>query len=177
MTRPGHHQRTIALQTADVVRISGVPTSTLNHWVASGLCKPSVLGPAGHRVSRYWHPRDLVIVQVIRSLRSIGCSLKNVRKIQHLLEEHWDSDLGTSVLLYDGMDVLIVDDAPARIVSAVKEPGQGIFQLELTVATLPLGKWVTRAVDQATEIDITLERARRRARQRVRAPRQVLAVS
>jgi len=154
-------QRALALHTAAVSDASGVPISTLNHWVAQGLCKPSVLGPAGNRITRYWHPRDLVIVQAVRALRLAGCSLRNVRKVQHLLEEQWDTNLADSVLLYDGRDVLIVRDASDRIVSAVREPGQGIFELALSVTTLPIGAWIERAIARSAEVDVAAEAARR----------------
>jgi len=89
MVKVVREEKVLALQSAAVSAMSGVPLSTLNHWVAQGLCRPSVLGPAGNRVTRYWHPRDLVVVQSIRALRLSGCSFQTVRKVQHLLEKHW----------------------------------------------------------------------------------------
>ena len=166
MSRPDSSEPARAIDTGTVVRMVGVPVSTLNHWVAKGLCRPSVLGPAGHRVARLWHPRDVVVVRAIKALRQAGCSLQAISKVQGLLIRHWGQDLDSSVLYFNGTDVQIVDDAEQRVISLMREPGQGVFNASIQALTLPLGAWVAEANHWADEniIDISRERRKRRAR-------------
>jgi len=160
-----------ALDTGAVSKLSGVPISTLNYWVSLRLCRPSLLGPAGHRLARYWSAQDLLTVRVVRALRASGCSLQKVRRAKQLVEAGWAAGFESTSLIYDGEDVLIVTDPHDRVISAIKEPGQGMFESMLTVVNLPLGMWAQAAKDAAAKspIDLAAVRAHRRLVDRSRS--------
>jgi DNA-binding transcriptional MerR regulator len=151
-----------ALDTREVSDLTGVPISTLNGWVKAKLCRPSVLGPAGHRVSRYWHPRDVVVVRTIRALRNAGCEMSLIKRVGRLVEDEWSRPGDARALMYDGNDIYFIDEVDERLVSGGRNPGQALFPLSIHIAALPLDIWIDRVKDVGKEIDLTEERKRRR---------------
>jgi len=172
------HDQVPALDTRAVSSLSGVPLSTLNYWVAKGLCSPTVLGSAGHRYERYWAPKDLLAVQVIKSLRGAGCSMQKVRLVGRLLEKHWEIGLTGKTLLYDGRDVMIVDEDRDAILSAIKEPGQAVFKSTVMFVRVPLGVWARTAIREAQRhlVDPKAILAARRQVARKRSARRPLSL-
>jgi DNA-binding transcriptional MerR regulator len=130
------------LATPAVAALAHVPPSTLHHWVATGLCGPSLVAAGGKRATAYWSIRDVVAVRAIASLRRVGCPLQTVRQVAAELERHWDSDLADAVLYWDGRDVVSVDQA-GDVVSLMRERGQAVIrEAMIHVATFPLHAWI-----------------------------------
>lgn len=123
-------------------RIAGVPESTLNGWIITGLIEPSIAdsvrpGPGNHR---RFDVRDLTAICVVAKLRSRGVHLRALRRIQSELRAH-DKDFASArlVLVENGengfVDVAILRSEAARknlVVSVFDSPGQTILaELEL----------------------------------------------
>lgn len=150
-----------ALTTQQVVKLAGVATSTLNYWVHSGLCQPSLVGPGGKRATRYWSTRDVVAVRAIRALREVGCSLQKLREVRAVLDSV-SEDLSGVVLAYTGRDVLLIQSDGVQ--SVLRQVGQVAFEEATFFMTLPLRTWLREAESSAQLIDLESIRARRRLR-------------
>lgn len=157
----GDENCVLALDTPTLLACAKIPATTLNYWVKRGFCTPDIDAGRGKRATRYWTVRDLVVIRAIKSLRSAGCSLQNVSKVEEQLTSRWDTDLSTSVLYYDGYDVMISDEMTAA--SVLREAGQGIFTETLTVLTVPLRPWITEGERLAKLVNIDEVRDRRNA--------------
>ncbi|SDY71355.1 MerR family transcriptional regulator [Herbiconiux ginsengi] len=154
---------TAALETAAVLACSGVPASTLNYWVSKGLCEPSVMPGRGQRSPRYWSARDLVTVRAIKALREAGCPLQIVSRVKALLLTEWDTEIASSVLFYDGNDVVLIDFDRQAVLSVVRETGQGIFVEAMQMMTFPIRRWLDEADALLKPIDLDDVRSRERA--------------
>jgi DNA-binding transcriptional MerR regulator len=149
--------------TPAVCAITGVPLTTLNAWAGGiePLVTASLLGSAGKRSPRFWSARDLVVVQSIRALRDAGCPLQQIREASRRVHEWFDSDLGSTVLYWDGTDVMAMDSW-GDIYSLIRHPGQQV----LHVVVLPLSEWREAAISSPAycDVDVASIDARRQAR-------------
>jgi DNA-binding transcriptional MerR regulator len=117
-----------AFSTPLVSRLTGIPIATLNHWVATGLIKPSIRGRAGKRATQYWNVTDLIQVKAIRALRNAGCPLQQIKKVRKLLDK-CEGDFANRRLIWTGYDVLIVSNVGGAM-SALRRPGQGVLHAD-----------------------------------------------
>ena len=109
----------------------------------------------------YWTTvQDLVVIKAIKALREAGCSLQTVAELQGTLAEKWNAGLSSSVLLYNGKDVMVVDDG--TVISLIQEKGQTLFTETLTIITLPLNAWIDEGTRNSALVDIRLIRATRK---------------
>ena len=153
--------REAGIPTPTVAKIARVARSTLNHWASIGLCEPTLVTSSGHRATRYWSVRDVVIVRTIKKLRDSGCSMPRLKAAVNLLRDHWDLDLADAVLVWDGKDLLSIDDR-GTVVSLLAERGQSVVGISvMQLVTLPLSVWLEEAMEIAEPVDITTIRARR----------------
>lgn len=156
-----HSALKLGLPTPQVASLCHVPISTLNHWVATGLCTPTLVTSSGKRATRFWSVRDVVIARAIKSLRDAGCSLQNVRSVAALLETNWDRNLANSVLFWDGADVLSIDEA-GDVMSLLHQTGQAVIRESVMhLLTFPLGAWIGEASAVAHLVPVETIRARR----------------
>lgn len=95
-----------------------------------------------------------MVVRAIKALREVGCPLQKIVKAKSLLEVDWDSDLASSILLYDGNGVYQLDDAQEVIVRIGRENGQAVFHETMLFLTFPLRSWMDDANSRAVEIDV-----------------------
>jgi len=128
------------LETPAVCRLAGLPSSTLDYWVRSGLVTPSVRGSSGRRVTRRWTIADVVSVRALKELRRAGCPVRLLRKARERLDSEWQPTLRNQLLYWDGRDLLGLGPWD-EVVSLVRNPGQGILRL----IALPLDTWVAEA--------------------------------
>jgi DNA-binding transcriptional MerR regulator len=156
----------IGLTTQQVSRLADTPVSTLDHWIRTGLVRPSIRPPQGRRVARYWSVQDLVTVRTIRTLRQAGCTLAGVRQVKRVIEAQWSDDLSSVHVYWDGADVRAVDEW-AQLVSLLEQPGQQVLHL----VAIPVETWANEAARAANPIDQSVLRTRRRKRAR-RSPVQ-----
>jgi len=157
VTKPRHSK---VLTTREVAKLSGIPITTINTWVSRKLCRPSVMGSAGSRVERYWHPRDVVVLKTIRTLRKAGCSMTLLRRVDKLVRDQWDNGQSDASLIFDGHDILFVD-TEKRLISAGKEPGQALFEMPELTMRAPIGSWIETVRPLGNEVDLVAERTRR----------------
>lgn len=163
------------LTTKEVVRLCGVPSSTLDSWVSKGLCRPSLVPPSGKRAERYWSVRDVVAVRALRALRKAGCSLAILHRAMLLIEREWRSHLGDTVLVWDGRDLITLTPA-GDVVSLVTRAGQSMLQgTVLQSVACPIGTWERQLADSLVDrppmpfADIRARHARRAAQRAVDA--------
>ncbi len=135
--------------TPTVCSITGVPPSTINYWVATGVVIPSLRGRAGRRATQWWTLADLIAVRTVKALREAGCPLQTLRRAQAVIEEAWTDSLGESVLLWNGTDVLRIGEI-GQLQSVVRHPGQGVLHL----MAVPIGRWQRDLAGQAVVIDV-----------------------
>lgn len=142
-----------------VCSITGVPPSTLNYWVATGVVSPSLRGRAGRRATHWWTLRDLIAVRTVKALRDAGCPLQTLRRAQAVIEEAGLEGLGDAVLHWDGLDLLRIGEF-GDVESVIEHPGQGVLHL----VAIPIGRWEAELADLAVEVDAARLRSRDEAR-------------
>lgn len=129
--------------------ITGVPPSTLNYWANTRVVVPSLRGPAGKRATLWWSLSDLIAVRAVKALRDAGCPLQTLRRVQGVIDATWKEKLGSSVLHWDGVDLIRVGQF-GDVASLIKHPGQGV----LHVVALPIGRWQADLEAHAEAVDI-----------------------
>lgn len=151
--------------TPAVLRLTGVPASTLDYWVAKELVAPSLHPSTGRRATRWWSLEDVIVIRTIKALREAGCPMQTLRRARAVLEAAGLESTTPAVLVWDGHDLLSFDRwGEAR--SEFRHPGQGVFH----VVAIPLPEWRSEAERAiATEMDLgrrkelAAARAQRRA--------------
>src|SRR4051794_36308139 len=96
----------VGLGSREVCDLLGLPSSTLNYWVQTGLVRPSIRGPEGRRVEQYWSVEDIVVVRAVQRLRGHGASLQAVRKASRELQR-WGSAMNNARLFWDGRQIYV----------------------------------------------------------------------
>lgn len=143
----------------------GIASSTLDHWIAKGLCQPTLLKQRGHRYQRYWTLRDVAVVRTIKQLRASGLSLQKVALVRTQLEQRWDVGLSEMVVLWDGHEVLAVDGMRG-VMTVLDEAGQLAFEEVLQVVSVPFARWLDEADGWAQDVDVRDIQDKRTARLR-----------
>lgn len=146
------------VETSVICRLAGVPKSTLDYWVRSGLVAPSVRKNPGRRVSRLWTIEDAVLARSIKVLRDAGCPVRVLKKAQAFLKAEWKPLLGTSHLFWDGSDLFRIGNWEA-VESIVRNPGQQAFRM----VTLPVDAWATELLAEVTPMPKRVTTRQRKA--------------
>jgi len=152
-------RKVLAVDTPTLLRLTNIAPTTLNYWVSRGFCAPSIDTGTGRRATRFWTVHDVLVIRAVKRLRDLGCSLQNLSKVQRLLASLTQKTLGTSVLIYDGHDLFLVDEGHA--VSLLRTRGQALFLETLITVSIPMGPWLREAKRAAEPIDPILIRNRR----------------
>jgi DNA-binding transcriptional MerR regulator len=115
----------IGFTARQVVKLTGVPYSTLNLWAKNGLVQPSVAPGKGTGTERIYNFSDLIALKVAFALRKSGVMTSSLKKVIEFLRksEHMDKPLSEARLVVNGRDVAIV--RKGELVSALSRPGQG----------------------------------------------------
>lgn len=124
---PGE-QSTPYLETPEVVRLCGLPYSTLDYWVRTGLVAPSVRGGSGRRRTRQWSVLDVVCVRALKELRDAGASVRVLKRAQILLRDGWTASLRDRMLYWDGGDLIRLDEWE-NLVSLFVAPGKSVLHV------------------------------------------------
>ena len=134
----------IGFTVRQVLKLTGVPYSTLNLWAKNGLVQPSVVPATGIGSERVYSFSDLIALKVAFELRKSGVTTASIKKVVEFLRqsEHVDKPLSEARLIVTGRDVLFV--GKGELVSALSKPGQGYLRF---VVDLPqvLGELVNVA--------------------------------
>lgn len=116
------------LETPEVIRVCGLPYSTLDYWVRTGLVSPSVRASSGRRRARQWSVLDVICVRALKELRDSGAPVRVMREAREALRQEWTTSLRDRMLYWDGGDIVRVDEW-SNLVSVVNNPGQGVFRI------------------------------------------------
>ena len=118
----------IGFTARQVVKLTGVPYSTLNLWAKNGLVQPSVAPGTGTGSERVYSFSDLVALKVAFELRRSGVTTSSLKKVVDFLRqsEHMEKPLSEARLVVSGRDVAIVREG--ELVSVLSKPGQGYLR-------------------------------------------------
>ena len=124
----------IGFTARQVLKLTGVPYSTLNLWAKSGLVQPSVSAGKGTGTERVYSFSDLVALKVAFKLRKQGVKTSSLKKIVEFLRnsENIDKPLSEAHLVVNGRDVALVREG--EFVSALSKPGQGYLRFVVDLA-------------------------------------------
>lgn len=127
-----------------VIRLTGVPYSTLNLWAKNRFIEPSVSPGTGTGSERVYSFNDLVVLKIAFELRTSGVKTSSLKKVIDFLRrnEHLGKPLSDARLVITGRDVDIVREG--ELVSLLSKPGQGYLSFVVDVGQL-LGELVNIA--------------------------------
>ena len=118
----------IGFTARQVVKLTGVPYSTLNLWAKNGLVRPSVASGSGTGTERIYNFSDLVALKVAFGLRKAGVTTSSLKKVVDFLrhEANMDKPLSEARLIVSGRDVAMVREG--ELVSVLSRPGQSYLK-------------------------------------------------
>lgn len=118
----------IGFTARQVVKLTGVPYSTLNLWAKNGLVQPSVASGSGTGTERIYNFSDLVALKVAFGLRKSGVSTSALKKVVDFLrhDENMNKPLAEARLIVSGRDVAMV--RKGELVSVLSRPGQSYLK-------------------------------------------------
>lgn len=134
----------IGFTARQVVKLTGVPYSTLNLWAKNGLVEPSVSEAKGTGTERVYSFSDLVALKVAFELRKSGVTTSSLKKVIEFLRQqsHMQKPLSEARLVVTGRDVAIVEKG--ELVSALSRPGQAYLSFVVDLPQM-LGELVNVA--------------------------------
>jgi DNA-binding transcriptional MerR regulator len=103
------------LSTSSVSRLTGATVRMVDHWVRTGLLRPSGHDGSGKGSRRRFTFQDIVVLQAILSLREGHCPLQKIRTAIRYLKAHYPDEpasraLSKLMLLTDGKKVYLLTD-------------------------------------------------------------------
>lgn len=115
----------IGFTVRQVVKVTGIPYSTLNLWARNGLVQPSVDAGTGTGSERVYSFNDLVSLKVAFELRRSGIATPSIKKVVQFLRQHeqMNKPLSEARLVVSGRDVAMV--RKGELTSVLSRPGQG----------------------------------------------------
>jgi len=134
----------IGFTARQVVKLTGVPYSTLNLWAKNGLVQPSVAPATGTGSERVYSFSDLIALKVAFELRKSGVTTPSLKKVVNFLRqtEHMGKPLSEARLVVSGRDVAMVREG--ELVSVLSRPGQGYLSFVVDLPQM-LGKLISAA--------------------------------
>jgi DNA-binding transcriptional MerR regulator len=134
----------IGFTARQVVKLTGVPYSTLNLWAKNGLVQPSVASATGTGSERVYSFSDLIALKVAFELRKSGVTTSSLKKVVNFLRktEHMNKPLSEARLVVSGRDVAMVREG--ELVSVLSRPGQGYLSFVVDLPQM-LGKLISAA--------------------------------
>lgn len=109
----------------EVIRLTGVPYSTLNLWAKKGIVVPSISDGSGSGNERIYGFGDLVALKVAFELRKAGVTTRSLQKVVDFVRksEEEPRSLAHARLVVSGNDVLEVQ-SEQQLISVLRNPGQ-----------------------------------------------------
>jgi len=103
------------LSTSSVSRLTGATVRMIDHWVRTGLLRPSGREGSGKGSRRRYTFQDIIVLQAILSLREGHCPLQKIRTAIRYLKAHYPDEptfraLAKLMLLTDGKKVYLLTD-------------------------------------------------------------------
>ena len=139
----------IGFTARQVVKLTGVPYSTVNLWAKNGLVQPSVAQGKGTGTERVYNFSDLIALKVAFALRKSGVTTSSLKRVLDFLRrtEHMDKPLAEARLVVTGRDVALV--RKGELVSALSKPGQGYLSFVVDLPDM-IGELVNLADETRT---------------------------
>jgi DNA-binding transcriptional MerR regulator len=112
-----------------VMRLTGVPYSTLNLWAKNGLLQPSIATGTGSGSERVYSFSDLIALKVAFELRKAGVTTRSLRAVIKFVRdtEGIENPLAEARLVVSGRDVILVKNHE-ELVSVLSKPGQNCLR-------------------------------------------------
>lgn len=134
----------IGFTARQVVKLTGVPYSTLNLWAKNGLVQPSVLAAKGTGSERIYSFSDLIALKVAFELRKSGVRTSSLQNVVEYLRQraHMEKPLSEARLVVTGHDVAVVEKG--ELVSVLSKPGQAYLSFVVDLPQI-LGELVSVA--------------------------------
>lgn len=115
-----------------VMRLTGVPYSTLNLWAKNGLIGPSIQAGSGSGNERVYSLTDLFALKIAFALRKEGVSTRSLKNVILFLRERegMEQGLREARLIVRGRDVIAVMN-DKELTSVLSNPGQSYLSFVL----------------------------------------------
>jgi DNA-binding transcriptional MerR regulator len=140
-------------RTRDVIKLTGIPHSTLHLWVSKGLLTPAISeggspkrrdGKDGQRIYSFY---NLVELKAIIALREAGVSFQKLMEVKRLDLNTW------SYLVSDGSDVFALD--VEGLTSLLSEPGQGVLLSIIDLRRIRQGLESEKQTERQLELNVS----------------------
>ena len=137
--------------TSEVVRLTGVKFTRLNHYDKTGFIQPSIkkASGAGRGKERLYSFSDVVQLRVVKKLSDNGIPLQKLRKIKEFLESlNLEEPFAEAYLVTDGQDVFL--RTGEELISTLKDPGQMAFSITI----LDLKQTISELKEEAAKVAV-----------------------
>lgn len=112
-------------------KATNVAYAQINYWAKTGFLVPSVSKARGSSTCRVYDFRDLVALRVAGQLREAGVALQGLRKVvEYLQKRGYERPLADAYLVV-GQNGDVMEQSGAKLVSALKSPGQAYLVFAL----------------------------------------------
>ncbi len=115
----------------EVCNITGISYRQLDHWTTTNLIKASIRSIKGSGFHRIYSFNDIILVKLVKKLRSAGISLQKIRialkNVNKILGKN--SNISDISIFSDGSSIYVLTDNN-QIVDLLKK-GQAVFGISL----------------------------------------------
>ena len=115
----------------EVCKITGISYRQLDHWTTTKLIKASVRNIKGSGFHRIYSFNDIVLVKLVKKLRSAGISLQKIRialkNVNKILGKN--SNISDVSIFSDGSSIYVLTDND-QMIDLLKK-GQAVFGISL----------------------------------------------
>ena len=115
----------------EVCNITGISYRQLDHWTTTKLIKASFRNLKGSGFHRIYSFNDIVLVKLVKKLRSAGISLQKIRialkNVNNLLGKN--SNISDVSIFSDGASIYVLTDND-QMIDLLKK-GQAVFGISL----------------------------------------------
>ena len=115
----------------EVCKITGISYRQLDHWTTTNLIKASVRSIKGSGFHRIYSFNDIVLVKLVKKLRSAGISLQKIRialkNVNKILGKN--SNISDVSIFSDGSSIYVLTDND-QMIDLLKK-GQAVFGISL----------------------------------------------
>ena len=115
----------------EVCKITGISYRQLDHWTSTGLINASIRNIKGSGFHRIYSFNDIVLVKLVKKLRSAGISLQKIRialkNVNKILGKN--SNISDVSIFSDGSSIYVLTDND-QMIDLLKK-GQAVFGISL----------------------------------------------
>ena len=115
----------------EVCNITGISYRQLDHWTTTNLIKASIRSIKGSGFHRIYSFNDIILVKLVKKLRSAGISLQKIRialkNVNKILGKN--SNISDVSIFSDGSSIYVLTDND-QMIDLLKK-GQAVFGISL----------------------------------------------